>query len=320
MSVFVDSAWVNLVAFSVAVMLMLLIDLGLFRSNNGSLSLRQAAAWSAWWIAVSCVFGIGVWLRLGPEAGVEFFTAYLLEKTLSIDNVFVFVMVFGAFSIPAARQPRILFWGVLGAVVLRVVFIMLGAALLNRAHFVLNLFGVFLMVSAVKLAMSQPAPPSPSEHKLGFPWLTRLFRVSPLREGAFFVRDSEHRVAVTPLFLALLAVAFTDVVFAVDSIPAVFAVSRDPFIVLTSNVFAVLGLRSLFFLLAGSISRFVYLRYGLAVVLAFVGLKMFASQMVAIPSSVSLVFIAAVLGVTVALSLWRTHRHPPRTPSCESRP
>lgn len=316
MSELLAVSWLNLALFAGAVVLMLMADLVLFRGSTSAPTLKKAAAWSALWVAVSMGFGLGVWMKLGSKAGAEFFTAYVLEKTLSIDNIFVFIMIFGAFAIPSAHQQRILFWGVLGAIVLRAVFIVAGAAILAKAHFVIYLFGALLIATAVKIALSKEDHSKKANDTPIVRWLGRLFRVAPMSGRAFLVRDPQRRLAVTPFFLALVAVAFTDVVFAVDSIPAVFAVSRDPFVVLTSNVFAVLGLRALYFLLAGSVSRFVYLRYGLAAVLAFVGVKMCIAHVFTIPPLLSLGVVSMVLAATIALSLWRTRAAQHEVISC----
>ena len=311
-----DASSPNLALFAGAVVVMLIVDLLLFRASTSAPSLRRAAAWSALWVTVSVAFGAGVWAKLGSRAAAEFLTAYVLEKTLSVDNVFVFVLIFGAFAVPPAHQQRILFWGVLGAIVLRAVFIVAGAAALAKAHFVIYVFGGLLIATAAKIALSKDDHTKRAGDTQLVRWLNRLFRVSPASGRDFFVRDERGRHAVTPLFLALLAVAFTDVVFAVDSIPAVFAVSRDPFIVLTSNVFAVLGLRALYFLLASSFSRFVYLRYGLAIVLAFVGLKMCLSNVLTVSPLVSLGVVSMVLATTIGLSLWRTRATQHEVLSC----
>jgi tellurite resistance protein TerC len=289
-----------------AIVAMLVVDLLLFRGSETAPSLRKAAVWSALWGAVSVAFGLGVWLQLGPKAGSEFFTAYVLEKTLSVDNVFVFVMIFAAFAVPSAHQQRVLFWGVLGAIIMRAGFIALGTAVLAKAHFVIYIFGAILVATALKLAFSKGDMSADASDSAPVRILKRLIPVTSASGTAFFVKGATGKWSATPLFLALLAVAFTDVVFAVDSIPAVFAVTRDPFIVLTSNVFAVLGLRALYFLLAGSVRRFVYLRYGLAVVLGFVGLKMCFAQILTVPPFISLLVVSTVLTMTIVLSLWRT--------------
>lgn len=306
------------VVFCIAVAAMLAADVFLFRGAETAPSLRKAAAWSALWVAVSAAFGIGVWQQLGSKAGSEFFTAYVLEKTLSVDNVFVFVMIFAAFAVPLAQQQRVLFWGVLGAVFMRAAFITLGSAMLAKAHFVIYIFGGVLIATAVKLALSKGDASADTASSAPIRFLKRMIPVTEASGRSFLVKSAEGKWSATPLLLALIAVAFTDVVFAVDSIPAVFAVSRDPFIVLTSNVFAVLGLRALYFLLAGSVSRFVYLRYGLAIVLGFVGTKMCLAQVVAVPPLVSLLVVSIVLTATIALSMWRTRAVRQGVPSCSS--
>ncbi|MBL8743753.1 MAG: TerC family protein, partial [Myxococcales bacterium] len=273
--------------FLVFVLAMLALDLGVFHKKSHVVGFREAAAWSAVWIALACAFGGVVLWQFGPGLATEFFTGYLIEKSLSVDNIFVFVVIFAAFQVPAMHQHRVLFWGVLGALVMRAVMIFAGGALLARFHWLIYVFGAFLVLTGVKLLRQQGKEPD-----LEKSWFMRAVRaVIPATDKhdgeKFFTRENGKRLA-TPLFMALVLVELTDLVFALDSIPAIFAITRDPFIVFTSNIFAILGLRSLYFLLAGVMDRFVYLKTGLAAVLVFVGLKMALIDVIKLPAMVSL--------------------------------
>jgi tellurite resistance protein TerC len=294
--------WAGFLGF---VVLMLAVDLGLFHRDAHEVSLKEAGLWSAVWVALSLVFAAGVWWLFGPERGLEFTTGYLIEKALSVDNIFVFVVIFGAFAIPARYQHRVLFWGILGALAMRAAFIFAGTALLEHFHWTIYVFGGFLLVTGVKLLFSKTESSHP-EQNMVVRFAQRVIPVtSGLHGGRFFVRDA-GKVMATPLFLALVAVETTDVIFAVDSIPAIFAVTRDPFIVFTSNIFAILGLRSLYFLFAGIVERFRYLKVGLALVLIFVGAKMVAVDVYEIPMGISLGVVALLIGGSVLLSLRAT--------------
>jgi tellurite resistance protein TerC len=292
-------------AFLVFLALMLALDLGVFHRKAHAVGLREAAVWSAVWVALAFGFAALVWWRFGSERGLEFTTGYLIEKALSIDNIFVFVVIFQAFSIPVLHQHRVLFWGILGALVMRAAFIFAGTALLERFHWTLYLFGALLLVTGLKLLRSKRETAEPKQS--GVVRLASRFIpvTSGLREGRFFVREDGRSLA-TPLFLALVAVELSDLLFAVDSIPAIFGVTRDPFIVFTSNIFAILGLRSLYFLLAGIVTRFRYLSVGLALVLVFVGLKMMLTDVYALPVTASLAVVALLIGGAILVSLWAT--------------
>jgi tellurite resistance protein TerC len=294
--------WAGFVGFVLA---MLALDLGVFHRKDHVVRTREALIWSGVWIALALLFGAGVFAWFGPEPGMEFLTGYFIEKSLSVDNLFVFVVVFAALGIPAVYQHRVLFWGILTALVLRAGMILGGAALLHRFHWLIYVFGGFLVLTGVKLFRQRTESQDP-EQSLPLRLVRRLVpSTSRLDGSAFFTRENGRRVA-TPLFLALAAVEFTDVVFAVDSIPAIFAVTDDPFIVFTSNVFAILGLRSLYFALAGMVDRFIYLKTGLAAVLVFVGLKMTAAGWIKIPAVASLLVVLGILAGAVVASLWRT--------------
>jgi tellurite resistance protein TerC len=258
-------------------------------------------------VTLALAFGAFVWLRHGGESGLEYLTGYVIEKSLSVDNIFVFVVVFGALGIPPLYQHRVLFWGILSALVLRGVMIAAGAALLHRFHWVIYLFGGFLVLTGAKLLFAGGSVPHP-EQSAAFRALQRIVPATPRLDGnRFFTRDGARRVA-TPLFFALALIELTDVLFAVDSIPAIFAVTDDPYIVFTSNIFAILGLRSLYFLLAGFVERFTYLKPSLAIVLVFVGAKMAAVDVVKLHAGVSLAVIVAILATGVLASLAKARR------------
>ena len=291
--------WLGFLAF---VALMLALDLGVFHRRAHAISLREAAVWSGVWITLAAVFALGVFLLYGAQPGLEFTTGYLIEKALSVDNIFVMVVLFGAFQVPAHQQHRVLFWGILGALAMRAVFILAGTALIARFHWTMYLLGVFLVVTGVKMLVFRGEEGHP-EDNLMLQAARRVLPVAPTREMQHFFTRVGGRWMVTPLFLALLAVEFTDLIFAVDSIPAVLAVSRDPFIVFTSNIFAILGLRSLYFLLAGVVHRFRYLKLGLALVLVFVGVKMAIVDIFQIPVGVSLAVVGLLLTGAILSSL-----------------
>jgi tellurite resistance protein TerC len=291
--------WAGFIAFVLA---MLAIDLGVFHRKAHDVSLKEAGAWSAVWVALALAFNAGVYAWFGPERALEFTTGYLIEKALAVDNIFVFVVIFSAFAIPTIYQHRILFWGVLGALVMRAGFILVGGALLQRFHWALYVFGAVLAITGVKLLFQRNQELHPERNPLVRAF-QKLFPVTPHLDGDRFTTVRDGRRYATPLLLALVAVEVTDLVFAVDSIPAIFAITRDPFIVFTSNIFAILGLRSLYFLLAGVITRFVYLKVGLALVLVFVGAKMLLVDLYKVPIAASLGVIAALLGLSVVASL-----------------
>jgi TerC family integral membrane protein len=261
---------------------LLALDLGVLNRKDHVIGPREALGWSAFWIALALAFGGFVWLRYGPTPGLEYFTGYVIEKSLSVDNIFVFVLIFGALGIPAMYQHRVLFWGIVTALVLRGAMIAAGSALLHRFHWIVYVFGAFLVLTGVKLFLARGHVPHP-EQSAALRALRRIVPGTPRFDGhRFFTREGGRRLA-TPIFFALVLVEFTDVVFAVDSIPAIFAVTQDPFIVFTSNIFAILGLRSLYFLLASFVERFVYLKPSLAFVLVFVGAKMGLVDVVKVP-------------------------------------
>lgn len=300
-----DQLWLW-VGFNVFVLAMLAVDLGVFHRRAHEVSLREAAVWSAVWISLALAFGYGIYHFRGPQAGLEFLTGYLIEKALSVDNIFVFVLVFSYFNVASRYQHRVLFWGILGALVMRGTMIAAGAALIHRFHWVIYVFGGFLIITGIRMAthpMHAIAPEANPVIRL----VRRLVPVTDQYHGqSFFTYESiggRVRRVATPLFVVLVLVETTDLIFALDSIPAIFAVTTDPFLVYTSNVFAILGLRALYFLLAGVIHRFHYLRLGLSAVLVFVGVKMVLADVYHVPIGLSLGIIALVLAVSVAASL-----------------
>lgn len=303
------------VVFNAAVIVVLAIDLGLFNRKAHVVSVREAAAWSTVWVTLALAFAAAVFYMRGRVAGTEFLTGYLIEYSLSVDNIFVIVLIFSYFGIRGEYQHRVLFWGIMGALVMRGAMIAAGSALIVRFHWITYVFGAFLVVTGIRMATQGEKEIDPERN----PVLRLVRRVIPVcdrYEGQkFFVVERDKtgtlRRMATPLFVVLVAIETMDLVFAVDSIPAVFAVTRDPFIVYTSNVSAILGLRSLYFLLAGMVDKFRYLRYGLALVLAFVGVKMLIAGVYHIPTLVSLGVIFAMLAASVVASLLVTRARGP---------
>ena len=303
------------IGFTLFVLAMLGLDLGVFHRRAHEVRVREALTWTAVWIALALLFNAGVYFWFGPDHALEFLTGYVIEKALSVDNIFVFVVIFSYFGVPAAFQHRVLFWGILGALIMRAIFILLGTAVLQKFHWVIYIFGAFLVVTGVKLLLQRGSEVHPERNPL-----FRLFRrlvpsVSDYRGSHFVVVENGKRYA-TPLLLVLVAIEATDIVFAVDSIPAIFAITRDPFIVFTSIIFAILGLRALYFALAGVMGRFHYLRVGLALVLAFVGAKMLLTDLYKVPIAASLAIVTALLAVSIVASLIR----PPIEPSLPVHP
>ena len=298
------------VLFNLGVVGLLVLDLGLFQRTAHAVSVREAAIWSGVWIALALAFNGAIYLYAGSEPALAFFSGYLIEKSLAVDNIFVFVMIFGALAVPAAYQHRVLFYGVIGALVMRGVMIATGSYLIERFEWILYVFGAFLVATAIRMLRRDEAEIHPSENRL-VRLVQRVFPVTNEYRGSRFLVREHGRLWITPLFLALLLIEGADLVFALDSIPAIFAVTRDPFIVYTSNIFAILGLRSLYFVLAGVIERFHLLRYGLAAVLGFVGIKMLIVDLYHIPIVVSLGVIMTILSVSVIASLRMTPERKP---------
>lgn len=302
------------IGFNLFVLAMLALDLGVFHRKSHAVSGKEALAWSLVWISLSLVFNAVIyfyWDRMMPEstytnseAALAFLTGYLIEKSLSVDNIFVFILIFSFFAVPAAYQHRVLFWGILGALVMRGTLIAVGAALLEQFHWIIYIFGAFLVFTGIRMAIRHEENVQPDKN----PVVKFFRRFMPVTEDfekdKFFVRRA-GKIFATPLFLILLVVESTDLIFAVDSIPAIFAVTREPFIVYTSNVFAILGLRALYFLLANVMDKFQYLKYGLSAVLVFIGAKMVAVDLYHIPVGVSLAVVASILTISILASLWK---------------
>ncbi len=291
--------WLGFLAFIFA---MLALDLGVFHRHSHRVRPREAATWSAVWVSLALIFGALLWRIAGRQPALEFITGYLVEYSLSADNVFVIYLIFAYFRIPPEYQHRVLFWGILGAVAMRGAFIAAGAFLLHQFHWIMYVFGAILLFSAVKLVRQHDAPYD-AERDPVLRLARRFLPVTPNYDGQKLWTVENGRRMATPLFLALLLVETSDVVFAVDSIPAIFAVTREPFLVFTSNAFAILGLRSMYFLLAEAVSRFDRLKYGLALILVFVGAKMLLSDVVHIPAGTSLAVILLLLAGSIVASL-----------------
>ncbi|CAH0535739.1 Putative membrane-bound redox modulator Alx [Vibrio stylophorae] len=304
---------------ALAVMTLLMIGLDLFQTRGGQITIKKAAIWSVFWFALAIAFNFVIyayWDQVAPdstyhakEAGTAFLTGYLLEKSLSVDNLFVFALLFTQFAVPSELRPRVLTWGILGALILRAIMIGVGAELLETFHWILYVFGGFLIYTGYKLWREEEE----DEHNDGPSLPERLVRkimpVLPDYDGHKLVVRRDHKLFATPLLVVVVVIAFTDVMFALDSIPAIFAVTREPYLVLTANVFALLGLRSLYFVLEGMLDRFCYLRPALAFILTFIGIKMLMSHTAyAIPTLVSLAVIVVTITVAISASLWVTRK------------
>jgi tellurite resistance protein TerC len=307
------------VGFNLFVLGMLAIDLGVFHRKSHAVSGKEALTWSLVWISLSLIFNAAIyfyWDRMMPnssytnsEAALAFLTGYLIEKSLSVDNIFVFILIFSFFAVPAAYQHRVLFWGILGALIMRGILIAVGAALLKEFHWIIYIFGAFLIFTGIRMSWHHDENIQPDKNPV-----VRFFRkfmpvTENFEEDKFFIRRA-GKLFATPLFLILLIVESTDLIFAVDSIPAIFAVTQDPFIVYTSNVFAILGLRALYFLLANVMNKFQYLKFGLSAVLIFVGIKMVIVDFYKIPVGVSLGVVASILTISILASLWKARNSP----------
>jgi tellurite resistance protein TerC len=294
--------------FNLFVVGMLALDLGIFHRKAHEVRIREALFWSTFWIVLSLFFNLGVYFWAGSEKALEFLTGYLLEKSLSVDNIFVFVMIFTYFRVPYVHQHKVLFWGILGALVMRALFIGVGITLIQKFHWVIYIMGGFLILTGIKMATQKGEQINPERNPV-LRLIRRFMRVTENYEGGrFFVRRS-GQIFATPLFIVVLVVETTDVIFAVDSIPAILAITLDPFIVYTSNVFAILGLRALYFALAGVVRLFHYLPYGLSLILVFVGIKMLLVDIYKIPIGIALGAVAAVIAISVIASIL----YPPKT-------
>jgi len=292
------------IAFHVGVFVAIAVDLASFKRRHRALSMRAAALRSLLWVLLSLGFSLIVSKMLGPDRALDFLTGYLIEYSLSVDNIFVFVLIFTYFQVPPISQHRVLVWGIVGALIMRGVMIWLGVSLVSAFHFVLYIFGVFLIITGIRMAFSK------QQTDFGDSWFLRMCRkIMPVTRdfrGSHFTARIDGRLMLTPLALVLLVIDVMDLVFAVDSIPAVFAITQDTFIVYTSNICAILGLRSLYFLLANLMDRFVYLRIGLSIILVLVGMKMVLSKAFPIPNYISLIVVMAILLVTICVSILMT--------------
>lgn len=290
------------ISFNLFVLIMLALDLGLFHRKSHAVGFKEAMGWSVFWVLLASCFSILVYFWFGRHKALEFVTGYLIEQSLSVDNLFVFLLIFRYFGVDPKYQHKVLFWGIIGALIARGIFIAAGVALINRFHWIIYVFGVFLVITGLR--MLKPVAESVHPERL---WVVRVAKkhlrfTSQYAEGKFFVMENGARLA-TPLFMVLLAVETTDILFAVDSIPAILAITADPFIVYTSNVFAILGLRSLYFALAGMMEIFRFLHFGLAAILIFIGAKMLTSEIIKVPIVVALGVVAGVLAISVVTSL-----------------
>ena len=290
--------------FNIFVLAMLALDLGVFHRKAHVVQIKEALGWTAIWITLALLFNLGIYFWRGPEPALEFLTGYLIEKALSVDNIFVFLLIFSYFDVPLLYQHKVLFYGILGALIMRAMFIVMGITLIQKVHWVIYVFGGFLILTGIKIALEKGKEIRPERNPV-----LRIFRrfmpVSDRYENDKFFTRKEGRFLATPLFIVLLVVETTDIVFAVDSIPAILAITLDPFIVYTSNVFAILGLRALYFALAGMMRLFQYLHYGLSAILVFVGVKMLVASIWKIPIGLALGVIAAILLISVGASIIR---------------
>ena len=291
------------VGFHIFILIMLALDIGVFHKKAHVISVKEALWWSAFWIGLACVFAMGIWFYRSTLQATEFLTAYVVEKSLSVDNLFIFLTIFSYFKVPEKYQHKVLFWGVFGALIMRALFIVVGVAILAKFHFIIYILGAFLVFTGLKLFFTKEDIEFKPESSWTLRLVRRFFGVSKYyHEDRFIVRKMGYTF-VTPLFLVLALVETTDLVFALDSIPAVLAVSPDSFIVYTSNIFAILGLRSLYFAMSGVVKLFHYINYGLAIILSFIGVKMIISGVYKIPIEFALLFVLVVLFVSIVISL-----------------
>ncbi len=288
--------------FGVLVAGMLVLDLGVFHRKAHAVNVKEALGWSAVWITLALLYNLGVYFWLGPAKALEFLTGYVIEKSLSVDNIFVFILLFSYFRVPSEYQHKVLFWGILGALFMRAAFIALGVTLINKFTWVIYVFGAVLIYSGIKMALEKDKEVHP-DHNPVLRLFRKAFPVTPQFEGSRFWVRRQAGLLATPLMVVLIVVETTDLIFAVDSIPAVLAITRDPFIVFTSNVFAILGLRALYFALAGAMNVFHFLHYGLSLILVFVGVKMIGAHWFKIPIGIALGVVAGVLAASVVASL-----------------
>jgi tellurite resistance protein TerC len=289
-------------AFTAFVLGMLALDLGVFHRTSHTVSVKEALTWTGVWILLAMLFNLFVYYYFDKEKALEFFTAYLVEKSLSIDNIFVIIMIFSYFSVPDSYQHKVLFWGIFGALIMRVIFIFAGIELIHKFHWLIYLFGGFLVVTGLRMVFGEDKPMDPEKNPL-VKLVRKIFPITPTFEGDNFFVKRDQKTWATPLFIVVVLIEGTDLIFAVDSIPAIISISDDTFIVYTSNVFAILGLRSLYFALAGIEKYFTYLKYGLAAILVFVGAKMCIVDFYKIPIEISLIIISFLLAISMIASV-----------------
>jgi tellurite resistance protein TerC len=298
------------IGFNAGILGLLALDLIIFNRRPHEIKIKESLLWSAFWIAISLGFNVVVYFWKGYESALQFLTGYLIEKSLSVDNLFVFLLIFSYFRVPPKYQHKVLFWGIIGALIMRGALIIVGVSLIQRFHWILYVFGLFLVYTGVKMALQKEGTEVHPENNIVVRFFRRFFKVTPGYHGEKFFVKTEYGRFATLLMVVLIVIETTDLVFALDSIPAVFAISHDPFIVYTSNVFAILGLRSLYFALAGLIDLFYYLRHGLSLILSFIGIKMMLTDLVPIHISIALGVVAAILAVSVVASVIRARNQP----------
>ncbi len=290
------------IGFNLFVLIMLALDLGVFHRKSQEITVRNALTWTGIWIALAMVFNLFIFHWFGRDKAIDFFTGYVIEKSLSVDNIFVIMMIFSYFHVPKAYQHKVLFWGILGALVMRVIFIFAGIELIHKFHWLMYIFGAFLIVTGIRMLTSGDTKLEPEKNPI-VKLVRKIFPVTNTFQGDNFFTRIDGKLWATPLFVVVMLIEGTDLIFAVDSIPAILAISDDPFIVYTSHVFAILGLRSLYFALAGVESLFKYLKYGLSAILVFVGTKMAIVDWVKIPAEESLIVIIFILGISMTASM-----------------
>ena len=291
--------WIGFIIFIIA---MLVLDMMVLQKKNREISIKEALLWTLFWIVLSLIFNVGIYFHMGFNYALEFLTGYLIEKSLSVDNIFVFIIIFSFFKIPAKYQHKILFWGILGAIVMRAAFIFAGVALIQELHWAIYLLGAFLVYIGIRMAFKKEPEPKPEKNPV-LRIFKKFFPVETKYKGEKFFIKKAGRIAATPLLIALIVIETTDIVFALDSIPAILSITVHPFIVFTSNVFAILGLRALYFAVSGIMRLFAYLNYGLSAILVFVGFKMLITDFYKIPVSIALPVVGGILAVSIILSL-----------------
>ena len=301
-------SWTWWIGFHVLILILVALDLGVLHRKSHVISIREALLWSMGWIFISLMFNVGVYFWFGYDSALEFLTGYLIEKSLSVDNIFVFAIVFNYFGVPLKYQHKVLYWGIIGALVMRGALIALGTALISNFHWVIYIFGAFLVYTGIKMAIQKGVSVHPERNPI-VNLAKKIMPISKDYDGNKFVVNIDGKKFFTPLIVVLMVVEVTDLAFAVDSIPAIFAITHDSFIVYTSNVFAILGLRALYFALSGILELFHYLKYGLGMVLSFVGTKMLISEIYDIPIMIALGVVAAILTISIVVSILKPAPH-----------